>query len=75
MDYILKAIKDHPEAFNHQINNDLLDDELLQILYSVKNHGTSIQREALNKTKLYFGWTVLIKLGLRYLAIPMVFNY
>lgn len=71
MNYILKAITDHPEAFNLKMHDDSSNDDLLQIIYSVKNNGTSIQQTLLDTTKLYFGWTVLVKLGLRSIAMPM----
>jgi hypothetical protein len=71
MNYILKAIKDHPEAFDLKLDGDTSLDNLLRIVYSVKNNGTSIQQNLLTITKLYFGWTVLVKLGLRPIAMPL----
>lgn len=71
MNYILKAITDHPEAFKQKLGNDTSTDELLQIVYSANNIGTSIQQKLVTITKLYFGWTILVKLGLRSIAMPM----
>ncbi|MEM9544688.1 MAG: hypothetical protein AAGA77_01875 [Bacteroidota bacterium] len=71
MNHILKAIKDYPEAFELEYKgNDSLDDHL-KIILSAKKLGTSIQQDFLLSTKLFFGWNILIKLGLRSIAIPM----
>jgi len=71
MNYILKAITDHPEAFEMNLAEEISTDELLQIIYSAKKLGTSIQQNSMTITKLYFGWLVLVKLGLRGVAIPL----
>ncbi len=71
MNHILKVITDHPEAFDLEFDGNTSEDELLQIIYSVKKLGTSVQQNSMAMTKLYFGWTVLVKLGLRARAVPM----
>ena len=71
MNYILEAIENYPEHFNTSIGDNLSEDDLLAILVSVKKLGTSVQQNSMVLTKLYFGWVILLKVGLRPIAMPM----